>query len=66
MTLSADYLTEEQICEALGIARSTLRNRISKGTNHPPAIPLGRRYIFNRVQFTKWLEAKTMRELRHG
>jgi predicted DNA-binding transcriptional regulator AlpA len=50
------FFTEIEVCEILRISRKTLHGRISRGTEHPPATPIGRgNYVFNKRLFEEWI-----------
>lgn len=51
-----DYLTEEEVCQALKIKPQTLRGRLSNGTNHPPYVKVrsGVR-LYHKRMFVEWI-----------
>jgi predicted DNA-binding transcriptional regulator AlpA len=54
-----EFFTEAEVCEILRISRKTLLGRMARGTEHPPATPIGRgKYVFNKKLFEQWLSSR--------
>jgi len=59
-----EWFTEQEIAEVLGISLYTLRNRISRGENHPPFSGYGKHKRFYKDEFLKWDRKNMTREVR--
>jgi predicted DNA-binding transcriptional regulator AlpA len=51
-----ELLNLDEVCEALRIAPSTGRNRLSSGGPMPPSFKMGGRRFFVKDQVNAWLE----------
>ena len=59
---SSDFMSDVEVCEFLGVSLKTLRGRISRGTDHPPATEIRRgKYIFDRKLFGEWVRSKNIK-----
>ncbi len=57
--IEKNYFTEEQILSILKIKKTTLRDRIYNGTEHPPYMELGRGYrLFPKEMFIEWIRTR--------
>lgn len=54
----AEFYTEEEVAEALGLSPATLMNRRYAGKDHPPYIKVGNRVMYRKTQFWSWIEAR--------
>lgn len=54
--IKSDYLTEEEVCEILKIKSTTLTQRRSNGTNHPPYVEVGRIRLYPKRMFKQWID----------
>ena len=52
--LLADYFTESDVCEALGIKKVTLQTNRCVDPNHPKWIKRGRKVLYPKTEFTQW------------
>lgn len=48
--------TLEEVSKELRISVKTARSRISKHKNMPPALKIGRRYLFPAIEFEAWVK----------
>lgn len=60
----ADAYTTEEMARVLGIAVSTLVNRISAGKGHPPFYGKGKERRFPKAEFEKWARTRLVYEVR--
>ena len=56
--MSNEYLSVEEIAEALHIEVGTARNRLSRGDPMPPSCKIGRRRLFPKDELERWLKSK--------
>jgi predicted DNA-binding transcriptional regulator AlpA len=55
--LGSDYLTPEQLAQALGFSPRTLA-RMHVSRQGPPRVVLGRTILYRRASVLEWLEAR--------
>lgn len=55
------YYSEEEVADLIGISVPTLRNRHSKGVNHPPRTPEGR---YRKTEFHEWDKSRQQRQIK--
>ena len=56
--MNNEYLSVEEVAEALRIEIGTARNRLSRGDPMPPSVKVGRRRLFPADELEKWLKSK--------
>lgn len=57
-----DYFDEEEMRKVLGIALSTLRNRINSGKDHPPFFGKGKARRFPKAAYLKWTQDRLVHQ----
>lgn len=65
--LMDEYLSEEEVCDFLGVKRNTMQARRSRGERHPPFVRFGTVVKYPRKEFHAWVERhKVWRSLDDG
>jgi hypothetical protein len=55
--IDIEYYTEEWVCNDLGITKSTMQARRSRGVNHPPFKKFSRTEVrFPKKEYHEWLK----------
>lgn len=58
--IKSAYLTEEEVCEILGIGKRGLQTRRTRGQDHPPYVRLGKKILFPKKELEAWLNKKEL------
>lgn len=57
----ADFYTDDEIAELLGIKKSTLMKNRSLGRNHPPYVRIGKYARYPKKEADAWIRALPVR-----
>jgi len=56
--IAAEYFTEQEVCKIMRLKQSTLAGRISRGTEHPPYVEIGRERYYPKKMFFEWAQKR--------